>query len=311
MQNSIMRDSNMKVTLLGTSCMVPTKERNAAATYLEYNGQGLLFDCGEGTQRQMNFAGISRHDTKRIFISHWHADHTAGLLGMLQTMSNVDKEHVSVEIYGPVDTKARLEMLMAATISEQTIEINVHELAPSNKIALACETDSYKVEYISLEHTTPCVGYRFVEKDRLRIKVNDVEKLGIPQGPILGKLQEGKDVEWKGKKLKAADYTYTVHGKVLAIVMDTAFCPQAIDIARDADLLISEATFTKAQEEKAIASKHMTSTQSAQVAAMSNAKKLVLTHISQRYKNPADIIDEAKDIFPDTQIGFDLMTIKL
>lgn len=301
----------MKVTLLGTSCMVPTKERNASATYLEYNGQGLLFDCGEGTQRQMNMAGISRHDTKRIFISHWHADHTAGLVGMLQTMSNVDKESVSVDIYGPVETKERLQHFIDATYAEQKMEIRIHELEETDKTKVACETESYRVEYISLIHTTPCVGFRFVEKDRLRIKVNEVEKLGIPQGPILGKLQEGKDVEWKGKKIKATDYTYSVKGKSIAYVMDTAFCPQAIEIARDADLLIAEATFTKAQEEKAIASKHMTSTQSAQVAAMANVKKLVLTHISQRYKNPADIIDEAKDIFPDTQIGFDLMNIKL
>jgi len=301
----------MKVTLLGTSCMVPTKERNVSSTYLEYNGQGLLFDCGEGTQRQMNMAGISRHDTKRIFITHWHADHTAGLVGMLQTMANVEKEHVEVDIYGPTGTKERLQHFLDATVSEQEIEIRVHELSAANKISVACETESYTVEYISLEHTTPCVGYRFVEKDRLRIKVNEIDKLGIPQGPLLGKLQNGEDIEWKKKTVKASNVTYLVAGKVFAYIVDTAFCPQAIELAKNADLLVAEATFTKGQEEKAIASKHMTSTQSAQVAAMADVKKLVLTHISQRYKNPADIIEEAKDIFPDTQIGFDLMTIKL
>ncbi len=301
----------MKITLLGTSCMVPTKERNVSATYLEYNGQGILFDCGEGTQRQMSMAGISRHDTKRIFITHWHADHTAGLVGMLQTMSNVEKEHVEVDIYGPLGTAQRLQSFLDATVSEQDIEIRVHELEPASKISVACETPSYTIEYISLEHTTPCVGYRFVEKDRLRIKVNEIEKLGIPQGPLLGKLQDGKDIEWKKKKVKSADVTYLVAGKTFAYIVDTAFCPQAIELAKNADLLVAEATFTKGQEEKAIASKHMTSTQSAQVAAMADVKKLVLTHISQRYKNPADIIEEAKDIFPDTQIGFDLMTIKL
>ena len=128
----------MKVTLLGTSCMVPTKERNVSATYLEYNGQGLLFDCGEGTQRQMSMAGISRHDIKRIFLTHWHADHTAGLVGMLQTLANVDKENVSVDIYGPIGTKNRLQLFCDATVSEQDIEIRVHELEPSETIAIAC-----------------------------------------------------------------------------------------------------------------------------------------------------------------------------
>lgn len=298
------------VTLLGTSCMVPTKERNVSSLYISHKGDGLLFDCGEGTQRQMNLAKLNRNDVKHIFLSHWHADHVAGTLGLIQTIANKER-NVTLHIYGPTETKERMQHILSATIFDQALNIVIHEYSLIEEPHVLLETEDYYVYGISLSHGIPCMGFSFVEKDRRRIKVKEIEKLGIKPGPVLAQFQAGKNATVNGKVVKADDVTYIVRGKKCTYIPDTHFCQTAIDLAFGSDILICESTYTKQHEENAHKFNHLTSEQAGQIAAMSGSKRLVLTHLSQRYKNPADILDQAKDVFAETELGYDFMKINL
>jgi len=299
----------MKITILGTSSMVPTKERNVTAFHLDYNGEGLLFDCGEGTQRQMNIAGINRMNVRKIFITHWHADHTAGLLGLIQTLSNHDIRP-KIDLYGPVESKKRVQHMLDSTYFDMQLELTIHEIE-AKKQTVICDTEHYTVEALELEHGIPCLGFRFTQKDKRRIKVKEIEKLGISPGPILAQFQRGESVTIKGKKIEADDVTTIVRGKVLTYIPDTAFCQNAITLACESDLIISEATYAQKHEELAHNYNHMTSTQAAQIAALSNSKRLVLLHLSQRYKTYAELLEDAQAVFPASEVAFDFLEIKL
>lgn len=296
------------LVMLGTSCMVPTKERNVSAVYLEFKGEGILFDCGEGTQRQMSIAGISRRKVKKIFISHWHGDHVSGLIGLIQTLSG-ETGH-SLEIYGPIGSSARVDHMLQTVCFDNSVEIKVFETeAPAE--AVICETDEYSISAINLDHTIPALGYAFVEKDRRRVKLAAVKAAGIPEGPLLGKLQEGTSITYKGKMYNADDLTYIVRGKRVSIVMDTGFTKHAITIAKQADLLICEATYMEKHVDRGDAYKHLTALQAGQIASAAQAKKLVMTHFSQRYTDIQALEEEARSVFPEAYAGYDFMKLKL
>jgi len=296
----------IEIEFLGTSAMVPTKERNHSAVFLSYNGEGLLFDCGEGTQRQLKIAGISACKIKKIMISHWHGDHVLGLAGLIQTMSASDYEG-ELEIYGPKGTKERLELMFKAFVFEACIKIKAKEV--ESGCFFDCE--NYKLEAERLDHGIPCLGFSFIEKDRRKIKVSDIKKIGIPEGPLLGKLQEGKSIVFKGKKISADDVTYVVQGKKISYIADTVPCNNAIKLAKDADIMICESTYISDLEEKGAEYKHMTAKQAAFMAHQANVKKLILTHISQRYKTAEAITEEAKTYFNDVTVAYDFMKVKL
>ncbi|MFT4303313.1 MAG: ribonuclease Z [Candidatus Woesearchaeota archaeon] len=301
----------IQVTLLGTSCMVPTKERNVTSFYLEYNGEGILIDCGEGTQRQMNISGINRNKVKKILISHWHGDHVGGLLGLIQTISN-NTEGSTIEIYGPVETKKRFEMLMNSTYFGNISKLNIKviEISPKS-LETFYECEDYYLQAIYLEHGIPTLGYRFVEKDRLRISLSKTQKLGIPNGPLLGKLQNGENIKLNGKTYLAKDLTYKVTGKIISFIMDTSYIKNCLLLANNSDLLICEATYLDKHIEKSELHNHMTVKQAAQIAHQANVKKLVMMHFSQRYKDSSELEEEAKDIFPESYAGYDFMKIKV
>ncbi|MCB9358519.1 ribonuclease Z [Candidatus Woesearchaeota archaeon] len=304
----------IQLTLLGTSCMVPTKERNVTSFFLDFNGEGILVDCGEGTQRQMNIANINRNKVKKILISHWHGDHVAGMLGLIQTISN-NTEGTTIEIFGPKETKKRFEMLMNSTYFGNISRLNlkITEIIPKDKDKLETfyESPNYYLQAISLDHGIPTLGYRFVEKDKRRISTSKTSKLGIPEGPLLGKLQDGRSIEFKGKSYSSDELTYLVPGKVIAFIMDTAYVKNTIILAQDADVVISEATYLDKHVDKADQYKHMSVKQAAQIAHEANAKKLVMTHFSQRYSDVSELEEEARDIFPESYAGFDFMKIKV
>jgi ribonuclease Z len=302
--------SMVKFTFLGTSSMVPTKERNVSGICLEYDGEFMLIDCGEGTQRQMNMAGLNRNKVKKIFITHWHADHVAGIMGLIQTIGNKDND-IHLDIYGPKGSQEHFDHLLKASVFDQQLDIVVHEIDVGEEIKKIHDSKKYEIWAIMLNHSTPTLGYRFVEKDRRKMKLKELEKLGVPPGPLFSKLQRGYDVTCKGKKIKTDDVTTIVHGKKIAFVADTRFCQQAIELATDVDVVVAEATYSGHEEEKAHQFKHMTSQQSAQVASMAGAKKLYLTHFSQRYKSLNELHEEAKNVFPETFIANDLNTVKL
>ncbi|MFT4312493.1 MAG: ribonuclease Z [Candidatus Woesearchaeota archaeon] len=296
----------MQIIILGTSCMVPTKERNVSATYLEFEGEGMLFDCGEGTQRQMAIAGLSRQKVKKVFISHWHADHVAGLLGLIQTIGNLEKQRL--DIYGPVGTKERLDHLLAATYFDLLVDLQVHEISQK---AIVVQKKKYEIHADILEHGIPCVGFCFIEKERLRIDMQKAKALGLEQGPLLAELQQGKDVTHGKKTIRAKDVTFTVAPKKFAYIGDTVYCQQAVDLCQDADVAIIESTYAKEHENRAQEYFHLTSEQAAQIANAANVGALYLTHVSQRYKDATILEEQAKLYFENTKLAHDFMKIKL
>ncbi|MBW3011097.1 ribonuclease Z [Candidatus Woesearchaeota archaeon] len=297
----------MEVIFLGTSSMVPTKERNQTSVLVKCRNYDILLDCGEGTQRQMKIKKITPHRIKKILISHWHGDHTLGLAGLMQTLGMSDYQGV-LEVYGPKGTKKHIKALHDAFHFEVRLQLKIKEC----KTGKIFSDDDYEIYSAELDHgVVPCIGFAIQAKDKRRINVSAAKKLGIPDGPVLGKLQQGKAVEFKGKKINPKDVTYMVKGKKLAYVTDTGLCNNAFKLAQDADLLISEATFKTDLEEKSYKAKHLTAKQAAQIASKSNVKQLIITHFSQRYKSTTEIEEDAKDYFKDVRAAFDFMKVKV
>jgi ribonuclease Z len=296
--------------MLGTSCMVPTKERNVQAIYVEYKGEGILFDCGEGTQRQMNIAGINRNKIRKILLTHWHGDHVSGLVGLLQTMSNNENPQ-KVTIFGPRETKERIaHLLRAVSFEENRMELEIKELNPSG-VEKIYDGEDYIIQAAYLDHKIPCLGYSLIEKDKRRINMAKAKKLGLKEGPLIGKLQAGHDVSFKGQTVAADEVSHMQKGKKLSIILDTLPCKNAYELAAEADVLIAESAYTSDMEEKSLEYKHMTTKQAALIATTANVKKLIITHFSQRYKTNRELEEDVRIFFPESQAAFDFMKIKL
>jgi len=296
----------MEITFLGTSGMVPTKDRNHVATFISYGSEGILIDCGEGTQRQIKLAELKVTKVTKILISHWHGDHVLGLPGLIQTLG-ASEYNKTLEIYGPIGTKKRIKNMLNVFVFDRNVQIKVNEI----KKKKIFDGKDFYLEAYELKHGIKCFGFNFIEKYHRRINIKKTKALGIPEGPLLGKLQENKTIVFKGKKITPKDTTYIVKGKKISVITDTLVCKNCYELAKDADLLICEATYTSDLEEKAQEYKHLTSTQAAQIASMSNAKKLILTHLSARYKDLKEIEDDAKTIFKEVKVAYDFMKVKL
>ncbi len=296
----------MEITFLGTTSMVPTKERNHIATFINYGSEGILIDCGEGTQRQMKISGIKVTKVTKILISHWHGDHILGLPGLIQTMAASEYNGV-LEIYGPVGIKKRIKDIFDVFIFDKNIQIKVKEI----KKKKFYDGKYFYLEALELSHGIKCFGFNFIEKDHRRINIRKIKELGIPECPLLGKLQENKSIVFKGKKITPEETTYVVKGKKITIISDTLVCKNCYELSKDADLLICEASYKSDLEEKAQEYKHLTAKQAAQIASISNVKRLILTHISARYKDPKEIEEDAKQIFDNVVVAYDLMKVKV
>lgn len=296
----------MEIIFLGTSCMQPTKERNHPSFLLRYNEENILFDCGEGTQRQLRIAGLKPAKITKLLISHWHGDHVFGISGLLSSMG-ADQYAKKLEIYGPEGSKKYLEHLLKSFAARNIIAFEVHEV----KSGTIFENEDFKLEAQPLKHSDTCIGFSFVEKDRLRINIAKAAKLGLKEGPILGKLQQGKEVLHAGKKIAPEEVAYEVKGKRISYVADTLPCEGANKLALDADVLISEGTHLSDIGEKTEKYMHLTVKDAALIASENNAKKLIITHISPRYKSIAEITEEARNYFDNTVIAKDFLRIKV
>ena len=296
----------MNLTFLGTSQAIPTEKRNHTAMLLEYDDETLLIDCGEGTQRQFRKAHINPCKLTKILISHWHGDHVLGLPGLLQTLA-LNNYNRTLDIYGPRGTKRYAELMLNMFIFAGKIDVRIHEIEKG----IFFENNKFQLEAFPLMHSAHCLAYVFKEKDKLRIDKEKLKKLKL-KGPVIGELQRGKDVTFNNKKIKAKDLTYEQKGKKIAFIMDTKLCDGCFDAAKDADILISEATYSKELEDKAEEYGHLTSAQAGQIAKKSKAHELYLTHISQRYENiPHVILGEARKVFKNTKLAEDLMRIEI
>jgi ribonuclease Z len=286
--------------------MVPTKERNQTAVLLSYGSEGILFDCGEGTQRQLKIAGISLTKVTKILLSHWHGDHVLGLPGLIQSLSSMDYNN-TLEIYGPIGTKKRMEKMFEAFVFDKRIDFVVKEV----KSGIFFENNEFKLEAYPLEHGIETLGFRFVEKDKRRIDMKNVKKFNIPIGQLLGRLQQGKPIEHNGKKISPDDVTFIENGKKIAYITDTVPCDGCYKIAENADVLICEATYSSKLIGKSEEYGHMTAKQAAELANGSNAKQLVLMHFSARYKNTQELEEDARNIFDNVVCAKDFMRIDI
>jgi len=291
---------------LGTSSMVPTKDRNQSGVFVSYGSEGILLDCGEGIQRQLKITGISLTKLTKILITHWHGDHVLGLPGVVQTLGSLGYTG-KLRVYGPEGTAERFEFMKKAFVFEETIDMEVTDIDKR----VFFEGSGFSLEALPLEHTTECLGFAIVEKDKRKIQMDSVRKLGLPEGPLLGELQEGKTVTWKGKSIVPDDVSHLSKGTKLAYITDTGLCNNAIELAKDADLLICEATYAEDLEEKAEAYRHLTSKQAGLIANKANVKKLVLTHFSQRYKSVHEVEDGARTVFDNVVCAKDFMRIRV
>lgn len=299
----------MEVVFLGTSSMVPTKERNQSAVFISCKNEGILVDCGEGTQRQFKITGIPLTKVTKVLISHWHGDHVLGLPGLIQTLNSTTTEH-RLQIFGPKGTKTQLDYMRKAFLMEGnggSLALEVNDVEEGGFF----ETTDFRLEAALLDHSVPCLGYSIVEKDKVHVDMAAVKKLGLPEGPMLGELQEGKPVAWKGKTVRPADVTFAMKGKKVTVIMDTQLCNSAVKLAKDADLLVCEATYADELEGKAGEYKHLTAGQAAAIANKAGAGKLVLTHFSQRYKATGEIEENARRTFDKILCARDFMRVNV
>lgn len=297
----------LKICFLGTASAFPTKERAHSAIYFDVGKEAFLFDAGENVQRQITLANLSPMKISKIFISHWHGDHVLGLAGLLQSYG-INKRKEKIEIYGPKETKRRIENLRKAFDLRLNYPIVVYEIN-SKKIL---ETEEYEIWAKNTEHgKIPCLAFAFLEKPKRRIKKDYIKKFGLESNPIIKNLQEGKDIVWKGKKIKASLATYIQPGKKIVFILDSSYTKDLEYFAKDADLLICESTFGCELKDEAYKYGHMCAADAAILAKKAGAKKLILTHFSQRYKDVTNLLKEAKKIFQNTIAAKDFLIINL
>lgn len=295
----------IKIIFLGTSDAIPSAERNHTSILLEYKNENILIDCGEGTQRQFRKAKLNPNKVTKILITHWHGDHVLGLPGLLQTLA-FSGYNKTLDIYGPKGTKEFMKILLRTFAFQGKYRINVEEVEKR-----FFENDDFCLQAESMTHGTPCNAYSFVKKGRLRIDKKKLKKTNL-KGPILKKLKEGKDFVYQGKEYLAKNLTYEEDSKKVSFIFDTSFNKNIVPFVKNSDLLVCESTFGEELEDKAEEYRHLNVKQTADIAKKSKSKKLVLTHISQRYsKNPKKILDAAKKIFKNSVLVKDLDEIEV
>ncbi len=285
--------STRQFIALGTASSIPTKKRNHNGYYLKWDGEGLLFDPGEGTQRQMVYAGISANKIKKIFLTHFHGDHCLGLPGIIQRLS-VDQVKHPIDVYFPASGIDHFQSLLSSSIYEKNVEIRPHPIVEEGVIFA---DDSMTITTRMLDHVVESWGYRITGADKVSFIPDKLRDLGI-SGAQIGRLRKNGAVMIGRQSIKLEQVSIRSKGQVFAFVMDTRLCENAQRLARDADMLVSESTFLNIHEALANKYGHMTAAQAAINARNAHAKRLVLTHFSQRYGNSGDFVGEASTYFP-------------
>lgn len=278
---------------LGTASQVPTRERNHNGYFLRWDTEGLLFDPGEGTQRQMIYADVSASAITKIFITHFHGDHCLGLAGVLQRLS-LDRVPHTVQIFYPASGEKYLGNLANASIFTNFASI---ELNPISTEGVVFRGADYAIEAMMLEHTVESWGYRLKENDSVTILPEKLAEFGI-RGRDVGVLKAEGKIEIDGKTFGVEEFSVAKRGQSFAFVMDTRLCLNAFRLAKEVDVLVCESTYLETETEEAIARGHMTARQAGRIAKDSNAGLLVLTHFSQRYQNVEDFAAQAREIHP-------------
>jgi ribonuclease Z len=299
----------LSVTFLGTSASIPTVDRNVASLAVQREGETLLFDCGEGTQRQIMRYGVG-FSFRDIFFTHYHADHLLGVTGLLRTMGLQDRS-TPVTLFGPRGAQRILGAAISLGIERNKFPIEIQEVRPGDRVV----RPQYDILVFETEHRADTIGYALVEHPRLgRFNPERARTLGIPEGPLWGRLHKGETVTLEdGRTFFPADLVGAPRdGRRLVYTGDTRPHLAVIQASAAADLLIHEATFGGDELERAIETGHSTAAEAARVALDAGARRLVLTHISSRYhRDTSELLAEAKAVFPETIIARDGMTLEV
>ncbi|SDR32012.1 ribonuclease Z [Natronobacterium texcoconense] len=285
----------LRVTFLGTAGAIPTTERNPSGIFVAREGEELLFDAGEGTQRQMMRFGTG-FSVSHLFVTHIHGDHVFGIPGLLQTMSFNDREE-PLAIHTPHGTRRQVKGLVNALGNRPDFPVRIHEVGDGD---VPYRADEYEVRAFETDHDARSVGYALVEDDRKgRFDRERAEELGVPAGPKFSQLHEGNTVELEDGTVVEPDQVVGEPrpGRTIVYTGDTRPTVQTIEIADEPDLLIHDATFAEDEAERAAETAHSTARQAAEIANRADAKRLALVHISSRYTGGADDhLEQAREI---------------
>jgi ribonuclease Z len=298
---------DLDVVFLGTAGSMPTAQRAPAALLVRRGGDRLLFDCAEGTQRQLLRSSVGLIDLPEIFLTHFHADHVLGLPGMLKTFSLRGRE-LPLEVYGPrglVDLLSSLKRV----VGKLSYDLRLVELEPGDVV----ERDGYRLAVFAVAHGVSALGWSLIEATRPgRFDVPGADALGVPNGPERGLLQRGEAVTLADGTTITADQVLGPPrpGRKLVITGDTAPSETIVEAAWGAQVLVTEATFSEEERERARETMHQTAAQAADIAKRANVGLLALTHLSNRYFGP-EIAREARDLFPDTVVPRDFDVVEV
>lgn len=301
---------DMQVIFLGTAGSIPTTQRALPAIAIKREGELIIFDCGEGIQRQMIIAKVGFHKKTKVFITHMHGDHVLGLPGLIQTMSLLDRQR-ELEIYGPVGIKAFIKAIRQTVQFALTFQIRVNEITKEGTV---CKEKEYAVQATFANHVVPALAYAFMEKPRPgRFNKEKAKELGVTEGPLWSKLQHGENVKsLDGKIVKPTDVLGSSRlGRKIVYTGDTGPSKALVNLAEKADLLIHEATLGDELKERASEDGHSTPSEAAKTAKTAKVKRLILTHISARYRMPDSLLKQAKKIFKNAEVAEDFMRIDL
>ncbi|HEY4254873.1 MAG TPA: ribonuclease Z [Chlamydiales bacterium] len=292
--------SARELIILGCSSQQQTRFRNHGAYLLRWNDEGLLFDPGEGTQRQFIFAEVPPPCVTRIFISHFHGDHCLGLGSMLLRL-NLDKVTHPIHCYYPASGKKFFDRLRYSCIYRENIHVIEH---PVSKEGLVEDDGKFRIEAAFLDHGIENIGWRVTEPDAIKFHKEKLKELRI-DGPLVRELERKGSLEIDGRLIRLSEVSHLRPGDAFAYVVDTRPCRGALKIAQGAKMLLCESTYL--DQERALAQEymHMTAKQAAEIAREAGVKTLVLTHFSARYRDLEPFGDEARTLFPNTFVAED------
>lgn len=297
----------LTITFLGTGAACPSVDRNVSSIAIAREGETLLLDCGEGTQRQMMRYGVG-FSFREIFFTHYHADHILGVTGLLRTMG-LQERTAPVTLYGPRGADRILGAALALGVERNRFAVEIVEVKPGDRL----RRDEYDMVAFEADHRPDTIGWALVEHTRLgRFDPERARELGIPEGPLWGQIHKGQPVTAPGGRIVTpADLVGPPRsGRTVVYSGDTRPSPAVALAARGADLLIHEATFSGEELERAAETGHSTAAQAARIAAEAGVRRLVLTHISPRYTRDApELLAEARAVFPEVIIARDGLSI--
>ena len=301
--------TQLSIIFLGTGGSWPTVKRNVSSVALKRAGEIILFDCGEGTQRQFQKSSLSYMQISKIFITHFHGDHFLGLPGLIQTMQLNDRD-VPLYIYGPIGMNNLLEQILSLGYFKPNYPIISHEVEDADVL----DFDGYKINVLRVKHGVPALAYSLVEDMRPgKFDKPKALSIGIPEGPLFSKLQKGETITLKDSRKITSKMVLGPSRKGRKIVFsgDTKPIKEMVDFAKDADILIHEATFESELEDIAGDYGHTTAYQAAEIAKKANVEKLFLIHISPRYMEYKVIEEDARKIFKDSFVPKDFEEVEI